>query len=455
MRRILCITGLFYMLSLNIFSQSVITATYPKVGDTLGNYIFTDVLNFPKNTFSTNDFRGKWLILDTWTTSCTSCIASFPKMDSLQRKYVDKMKIIMVGAMKFDISKPAKVEDVRRTKDLFAHLDKKHNLKLTTVFDTVLYSKYDMYAVPQIMVVSPEGIISAITTRISAVQIDALINGKATTFDKYFTVSDLSKNYKYNSNLPFLTNGIEANGGNDTSYVFRSMLSQTDDKTPDAPTIRLFDFGAPFRRTNLSDGRLECFKFKLLNLFRLAYFGVSDWDQWDQEIFSKYNEQIILSSSDSAKFLQKAATTFVYSLTVPKDKISPSFIMKIMQNDLENYFGFKAVIVKSEIPVFYMEVADQIKFKQLMTKGGKSSSSISYDQMLLIDRPVGDLVRHLSGLLRLDLPAFDNTNAGFKIDIDLRANMLDEKDVASQLKKFGLKFVNGKKEFETLMLFSK
>jgi thiol-disulfide isomerase/thioredoxin len=36
-------------------------------------------------------FNGKLMILDFWATWCGACISKFPKLDSLQKKYADKL----------------------------------------------------------------------------------------------------------------------------------------------------------------------------------------------------------------------------------------------------------------------------------------------------------------------------------------------------------------------------
>lgn len=43
------------------------------------------------------DFRGKLIILDFWNTSCAPCIAAFPKMEMLQKKFDTSIQIILVN----------------------------------------------------------------------------------------------------------------------------------------------------------------------------------------------------------------------------------------------------------------------------------------------------------------------------------------------------------------------
>jgi|GEM_PF-5001908 len=58
---------------------------------------FPVMLRYKNSTASLADFRGKLVILHFWTTYCGPCIAAFPRLDSLQRKYGDNIQIILVG----------------------------------------------------------------------------------------------------------------------------------------------------------------------------------------------------------------------------------------------------------------------------------------------------------------------------------------------------------------------
>ncbi|SDF75894.1 TlpA family protein disulfide reductase [Chitinophaga filiformis] len=445
MKLILLIT---FMSALYFNGSAQMNAYYPQAGDTIRNHMFTDIVNYNGKSASIYDFRGKWLILDTWTTSCTACIASFPKMDSLDRAFKENVKIIMVGATKPYAGKSNKADE-KRIKDLYAHLDKKHHFQITTAFDSILYLKYDMYAVPQILIIDPQGIVKAVTTTITASQLISLIKGNDTFFEKYYSKTEFERKNKYNRNIPFLTNGNMANGGYDTSYLFRSLLKVSDSETPYGRITRLFGQ----RATKIDNGRIECLRYTLTSLYRVAYFGVDDWDIWDEEIYSKYSGELILDLKDSSAFVNANKKTYAYSLTVPKERSTVSYLMAVMQSDLKNYFGFNVSVKKQEVPVYLLEIGDRKKFDNLIAeKGSIDSINFTYDNMLLSNRPIDELVKHLSFLLKLDLPIFNNTGMNVNINIDLKANMVDEKDIERQLEKFGLRIVTGTKELESIRL---
>ena len=66
------------------------------IGDKVPDLEFS-MVNYPSSTAKLSDFRGKLVILDFWATWCTSCINRFPKMDSLQKLFGDKLQVILVN----------------------------------------------------------------------------------------------------------------------------------------------------------------------------------------------------------------------------------------------------------------------------------------------------------------------------------------------------------------------
>lgn len=75
-----------------------------KFGDRLPNLNFKHTIDYKgrilsqlngANSFS--DLRGKLVILDFWTTTCSTCIENFPHMEELQREFGDKIQVILVN----------------------------------------------------------------------------------------------------------------------------------------------------------------------------------------------------------------------------------------------------------------------------------------------------------------------------------------------------------------------
>lgn len=66
-----------------------------KPGDRLPDLPMEKVLYQDKIiSLNSGDYKNKLLIIDLWSTSCSYCVETFPKLDELQNTYADKVKVI-------------------------------------------------------------------------------------------------------------------------------------------------------------------------------------------------------------------------------------------------------------------------------------------------------------------------------------------------------------------------
>lgn len=66
-----------------------------RIGDTLPATSI-QLINGPTDTADIADFRGKYLLLSFWNSSCATCIAAFPKLQQLQKDHSDRLTILPV-----------------------------------------------------------------------------------------------------------------------------------------------------------------------------------------------------------------------------------------------------------------------------------------------------------------------------------------------------------------------
>lgn len=72
------------------------------IGDSLPDFVIKKLINTNKATARTADYRNQLLIIDFWATSCVGCVLALPKMDSLQKQFGQKIKILPVTYEKMD-----------------------------------------------------------------------------------------------------------------------------------------------------------------------------------------------------------------------------------------------------------------------------------------------------------------------------------------------------------------
>src|SRR5690348_12795028 len=68
------------------------------IGETIPDIEITNILNYPAKTAWLHDFKGKLVIIDFWGSWCGGCIRLFPLLDTIQRKFKDKLIVFAVTA---------------------------------------------------------------------------------------------------------------------------------------------------------------------------------------------------------------------------------------------------------------------------------------------------------------------------------------------------------------------
>ena len=78
-------------------AQSLTTTFKPvKIGGRIPDVTLKNVYNYETTKTNLSDFKAKLIILDFWATSCTSCLANFPKTEELQKQYGGEVQFIKV-----------------------------------------------------------------------------------------------------------------------------------------------------------------------------------------------------------------------------------------------------------------------------------------------------------------------------------------------------------------------
>src|SRR5215469_4171672 len=164
---------LFYTISL-ICTQKIAGQNL-SIGDSVPNIEFGYTLNYSSNILSLSDFPGKLVILDFWATWCASCIHGFPKLDSLQQKFGDKLQIILVNAKDTRDDSSSVLKFLNKWKN-----NSGRDFHLVTVFfDTVANKLFEHHLIPHYVWINKERRVIAFssTDAVNEKNIDAALNG--------------------------------------------------------------------------------------------------------------------------------------------------------------------------------------------------------------------------------------------------------------------------------------
>ncbi len=176
MKQFSCLLA-FLWLALNSYAQQ--QGTKPlTVGDTIPHIILTDVVNFPVSKIQLSNYKGKLLILDFWATWCNSCISTFPKLDTLQSKFNNRLQFVLINNLTRTLNTKEKVADFfKQRKGLARNL---RHIPVCTDTTIRLTQLFPCKFIPHYVWVSPAGTIIAITgsEAVTTANIRKAIRGK-------------------------------------------------------------------------------------------------------------------------------------------------------------------------------------------------------------------------------------------------------------------------------------
>jgi thiol-disulfide isomerase/thioredoxin len=363
-------------------------------------------------------------ILATW---CTSCLHNFPKLDSLQRKYADRLQVLLVNAhdTRDDKAKLTAFFTKRKTKSGDRYI------LPTLVKDSITSVLFPHKGVPHYVWIDKNGIVRAITEseHVTSENIEAFINGSNLNLP-------VRKELEYDFTKPLFVNG---NGSSNENYTYRSLLAGYLDGLPSS--------GGTFTDEDGKVIRISDINTSILSLYRLAY----------DELGPVYNNRIILNVQNPAKYHLKGPwDSWKHEFSVSYELILPPCskeeAKKAMQEDLKRYFGLSVVKERRITPCLVFrkkEIPEKI-----ISKTSDISESNIYDDdnspKYLHNRSIAELVRYLNS--ELAIPAINETGFDKKINIDLPADLSDVKKLSAALKKYGFDLLEESREIEFFVL---
>jgi thiol-disulfide isomerase/thioredoxin len=442
-----------------------------KIGEPFPDFTFLDTDHYKQKTFSTKDFRGKWLVLDYWSVWCGTCISSMPKMSKMQSELQDQVQIVMVG--KFYNNKTS--DDLKATKKLFEKVRKEKRLDLTVAYDTILSKVLNVVRLPDIFIIDPNGILRArVTKDLNSLALKEIMKGNnqeilKALIPKNDELARRGKNYserrnnvlKENREFPLLVPG---NNKEDANYIYRSMVVP-------------FNSELSGRSHEQSNGRLEFINYDLISLYRLAYFGHDYWeiytkrdykDSMSQVLYEEFWVEPLLEIKDSSSFISEFKLDKQYSYSVWYPRVyqegplnshpwlirNRPDLRKSMQDDLKKAFGYDVSIEVKKKP-YYRLVVHNNDSQKLRTKGGTNVHDRlgRYIGINLQNFPVDALVKYLAYNVRgrdSGGPIIDETRIDYNIDIKVMGGTIEE--FRKSLRKSGLDLVKGEKEMKVLVI---
>jgi len=415
------------------------SASQISIGNKLPDIEFKNLLNYKSETLKLSDFRGKLVIIDFWAPSCVPCWKAFPKLDSLQRIFDNKIQIVLVNRDKNDLT-----TDFLKKVERFI---KTPSLPMITS-DTILWKwlPEDIYG--QVWI-DGLGIVRYISQsyNITRENISAFLNGKElglasrkisyheTLFDKQW-----EQNVQYYS---YISRCIDVNGLRLTNPENESEKESSITNGNCASVVELyqkaycerepyqFGFGRPGRTLLLVKDSFPYIRPK------------KDHDYWF------YNH------------------SYYYQLRVPYNRRQDKY--KMMREDLDRFFDLEVSVEKRKVKCIALirtSTKDLIKTKGGGQKDNFSTINVKAKNIVVdslryfINKPYSlfsfKLLRQIE--IVLNKPFIDETNYAGNIDIIVKGDTLDFLSIEAlrnDLKKYDLDLVEKEVVLDVLVIKEK
>lgn len=435
MKQLAQIIVILFYINIQLDAQSLL----PTIGKPLPDFTLEDMTHYKNKHFSNQDLKGQWTFIDFWSSTCTSCITSFPKISKLQEQFKKQALFLLIGINDQTYNK--------NIKQLFEKLVKKQNLHIASAYDSILSNHWEIGSLPHIIIVDPDGIVRHITggRDMTAAKIQDLIDGKPVSF--------YPKSFVQNKPLEKANPAQQVN--EPTEILFNSIITRWKNEKQSVP-LSIDDF-INFNKT----AAFQVTMVPLEALYKFAYTGMWDWTSNDS-LYTQIHPNIILELDDSVNFLYDYTTnvgmgTYNYSLTVPKEQRNKNTVMKVMQQDLKSTFGYEVLVENKEMPVWLL-VAKKEAVEKLKTKGGDR-----YYNGGISGGPAGFTVTNYPISSFLDLvkkyiskqdpsPFLNATGIEGNIDVTIDALMTNRADIRKALQKKGMDLIKKNQTMKVIVI---
>lgn len=407
----------------------------PEIGKPMPDFTLTNVHHYNKSSsVSLNDFKGKWLFFDFWFSGCVNCIKSFPKVNLLQEKFKGKIQFLLVGVNEREKFFGKGIELT------YEKLRQRQNLNLAIAYDSILNFKWDIWSMPHIIIVDPQGIVRYIT------------DGRDMTVGKVQDLIDERKVSFYPKDkmrLPFDPTQIS-----NEDVVYRSVLTRWNGEMPNAPFMNYY-----FTYDKKAD--IEFSMIPLYGLYNLAYVSKYSWSSTDS-LYSEVYPFPVLEVKDSALFqfdthLDFGKGLYNYSLAIPPNERKIENVMKVMQEDLKRCFGYTVNLEIRSILVWKLiakpGAAEKLKTKTdipyFSESGGASGAGGFEIRNASVDFLLGYVRKYISDY---EPPFFNETGIDGNIDIKMDALMTNREQVIKALRMNGLDLVKRERLMKVIVV---
>ena len=392
------------------------------IGDTVPDIHFQTMVNHPSASVRLSDFKGKLVILDFWATWCTSCLHSFPKMDSLQNEFADRLQVLLVNTKNTG-------DDLAKVEAFFRKWNHKYGKELclpSVVNDSIADQLFQHQLIPHYVWINGEGKIIAVTSasQVNATNIRSLLESGTASF--------LMKKDQDTGKPIFSGPDLPVTGLLNYAVLVKGLF----DGLPTGSRIR--------RTGDVITGRCMT-NSPLLDIYKMALRGMRPGIS---------ERQIILDVKDSFELL---SPLYTIDMLVPVENAGELFpkMMELL-NNYSGYYG-RWVIRKIRCRVLVKTgVGGRLAIEQLRSKGGVFENKLWDEQRPYLRNGTMDmLIAKLNLLPATKMLVVDESGYRGNIDIEFAGGFGDMGKFQEGLRKYGLRLVEGERRVKVFVIAKK
>ncbi len=321
-------------------------------GDRLPDEIWNlplQVVNHPegKEVITLNEYRGQVIVLDFWSTFCTTCIVNMPHFEALQKQFAEQLKVVPVTW-----EDDEKIDSFVKSSPIWSKLN-----IASVVNGGRLRASFPSESLPHIVIVDKTGMVRAITLGeyLSKEVVRDLVDGKAQVY---------IPQKRERLDQPLLAISSAYNDVNTASPLYYSTVSGFMDGLEHFTTLRPDTVnGVPINRYCVANT-------DLMKLYAIALAGTSLPLSTQHRILEvKDPSRYVYAWKNFSKINWRRDNYYTYEAVLPAN-VSEDDAKRKMKTDLDLFFQMHGRVEKRVVPCLALiEVKpEQDKYK---AKGGK------------------------------------------------------------------------------------
>jgi thiol-disulfide isomerase/thioredoxin len=381
------------------------------------------------------DFENKLVLLDFWATWCGTCIANFPKLDSFQEKFGDRIQVLLVNTINTGDTEDKITDFLDKSKGKPWEI---HNAKIS-INDSSAQQVFPHVSLPHYVWITKDHRIKAITSYkdVSLKNIESVLNGES-------IVLPVKKDFYSNKLIDFPET---INGDLSLYRIFRKGRVEGMNPTLGTREEKIDENGNTIARGKIM------INVSLLDMYKTTFLSNLSFSE-------KYTEKrLILDMKDFSELIFNPKQTdkeswekqnlYYYDMVVPQKDAKKLY--SIVLNDLNHYSGYYGRFENRKMKCLALIVKGNIEG----IKAGKKNPDAGNDPevMYVRDLPFSELVKIFDySVKNTNLTIIDETGFKGNINLELKGNLRDIFALKKEISKYNLDIIEVERYIDVFVL---